>query len=286
MELLEREQFLADLHGWLNTAVEHGGIIAFVGGEAGIGKTSLLQEFCNHQRAARVLWGACDALFTPRPLAPLIDIARQTQGTLLAAVNSGTNRDAIFDAALEELERAEVTLVVFEDMHWADEATLDLLKFLGRRIHRTHSLLTVTYRDDEVGPRHPLRSVMGDLPRASVRRMSLPPLSATAVERLARRAGRSSEGLHSATGGNPLFVTEALAAGVDCVPATVRDAVLARAARLSTAARDIAALACVAPGRPEPWRPGKTFGRTKAETKAALASGWCVPKTAPSRIGT
>jgi DNA-binding CsgD family transcriptional regulator/tetratricopeptide (TPR) repeat protein len=273
MELLEREQFLADLHGWLNTAVEHGGIIAFVGGEAGIGKTSLLQEFCNHQRAARVLWGACDALFTPRPLAPLFDIARQTQGTLLAAVNSGTNRDAIFDAALEELERAEATLVVFEDMHWADEATLDLLKFLGRRIHRTHSLLTVTYRDDEVGPRHPLRSVMGDLPRASVRRMSLPPLSATAVERLARRAGRSSEGLHSATGGNPLFVTEALAAGVDCVPATVRDAVLARAARLSKAALDIAELVCVVPGKTEPWLLEQTVGPDNAGIEGCLSIG-------------
>ena len=82
------------------------------------------------QREARVLWGACDALFTPRPLAPLHDIARQTQGALLAALNSGATRDAIFTAALDELER-EKALVVFEDMHWADEATLDLLKFLG-----------------------------------------------------------------------------------------------------------------------------------------------------------
>jgi DNA-binding CsgD family transcriptional regulator/tetratricopeptide (TPR) repeat protein len=253
MELLEREQFLADLHDWLNDAVEHGGRIALVGGEAGIGKTSLLQEFCVQQRVARVLWGACDALFTPRPLAPLYDIARETQGSLLAAVNSGTNRDAIFGAALEELERGEATLVVFEDMHWADEATLDLLKFLGRRIHRTHTLLAVTYRDDEVGPRHLLRSVMGDLPRANVRRMSLPPLSEAAVAGLARRAGRSSEGLHSTTGGNPLFVTEVLAVGADSVPPTVRDAVLARVARLSLAAREIAELVCVVPGKTEPW---------------------------------
>ncbi len=50
-------------------------------------------------------------------------------------------------------------------MHWADEATLDLLKFLGRRIQRTRSLLVVTYRDDEVGTRHPLRLVIGELPR-------------------------------------------------------------------------------------------------------------------------
>src|SRR6202050_3360757 len=106
-------------------------------GEGGTGKHYLFKGFLDMSGEVRVLWGACDALFTPRPLAPLYDIARQTQGALLAAVNSGTNRDAIFSATLEEMERAEASLVVFEDMHWADEATLDLLKFLGRRIHRT-----------------------------------------------------------------------------------------------------------------------------------------------------
>jgi predicted ATPase len=137
MELLEREECLADLTAWLRAAAESGGCIVLVRGEAGIGKTSLLQEFSNRQHQARVLWGACDALFTPWPLAPLHDIARQTQGALLAAVNSEASRDAIFTAALDELERGEDALVVFEDMHWADEATLDLLKFLGCRIHRT-----------------------------------------------------------------------------------------------------------------------------------------------------
>ena len=143
MELLERERCFADLAEWLRNSGERAGCLALVAGEAGIGKTVLLQEFSHLQRDARVLWGACDALFTPRPLAPLHDIARQTQGALLAAMNSGATRDAIFNAALDELER-EKALVVFEDMHWADEATLDLLKFLGRRIHRTHSMLAVT----------------------------------------------------------------------------------------------------------------------------------------------
>src|SRR5882724_1303973 len=251
MELLEREECLADLAECLAAAV-HGGRIALVGGEAGIGKTALLQEFSNRQRLARVLWGACDALFTPRPLAPLYDIARQTQGALLTALNSGANRDEVFTAALDELERTE-TLVVLEDMHWADEATLDLFKYLGRRIHRTGSMLAVTYRNDEVGPRHPLRFVIGDLPRASTSRISLAALSELAVEQLARRAGRSSKGLHGVTGGNPFFVTEVLAAVADTVPITVRDAVLARAARLSVAAREIAELVCVVPGKTEGW---------------------------------
>ncbi len=253
MELLERERYLADLAAWLHAAAEDCGCIALVGGEAGIGKTALLQELSRRHPGVRVLWGACDALFTPRPLAPLHDIARQTQGALLAAVESGANRDAIFTAALDVLEREQQVLVVFEDMHWADEATLDLLKFLGRRIHRTHAMLAVTYRDDEVGSRHPLRFVIGDVPRASTHRMSLSPLSESAVAQLASRAGRSSKGLHDATGGNPLFVTEVLATDGDAVPVTVRDAVLARAVRLSPAAREIAELVCVVPGKTESW---------------------------------
>jgi DNA-binding CsgD family transcriptional regulator/tetratricopeptide (TPR) repeat protein len=252
MELLERERCLADLAEWLQAAAERGGCIALVGGEAGIGKTSLVQEFCRQQSETRVLWGACDALFTPRPLAPLHDIARQTKGALLTAISSSANRDEIFTATLDELERQKA-LVVFEDMHWADEATLDLVKYLGRRIHDTHAMLAVTYRDDEVGPRHPLRYVIGDLPRASVRRMSLPPLSESAVAQLASRAERPSKGLHSLTGGNPLFVTELLATPGDTVPCTVRDAVLARAVRLSPAAREIAELVCVVPGKTESW---------------------------------
>src|SRR5271154_4456594 len=114
MELLERGPDLADLTAWFAAVDQRGGCIALVRGEAGIGKTVLLQEFSNRQREARVLWGACDALFTPRPLAPLHDIARQAKGALLEAINSGANRDAIFTAALDELERAP-GLVIFED---------------------------------------------------------------------------------------------------------------------------------------------------------------------------
>jgi predicted ATPase len=177
MALLEREQCLLDLDEWLDSAVARGGLVVLLEGEAGIGKTAVLQEFATRQRrVGRVLWGACDALFTPRPLAPLHDIARQAQKGLQAAIAAG-NREAIFTAALDELERGPPALVVLEDMHWADEATLDLFKFLSRRIQRTHALLVITYRDDEVGPRHPLRLVLGELQRASTRRLRLVPLS-------------------------------------------------------------------------------------------------------------
>jgi predicted ATPase len=265
MELLERDGCLADLAEWRIAALEHGGSVVLVGGEAGTGKTALLREFCARQRDMRVLWGGCDDLFTPRPLGPLHDIARQCPGGLLEAVGSGAGRERIFTAALDELEQTP-TLVVFEDMHWADEATLDLLKFLGRRIQRTRSILAASYRDDEVGPGHPLRMVIGDLPRASVRRMLLAPLSESAVAQLARRAGRRPEGLYGITGGNPLFLTEVLAAGDDSVPATVRDAVLVRAARLAPAARDIAELVCVVP---IPTRAYKVAGHDRGQRIAS-----------------
>ena len=252
MELLERKKSLAELTDRLRRAIEGPGCIALLGAEAGIGKTALLQEFAKAPLGARVLWGGCDALFAPRPLGPLYDIARQTQGELLATITSNANRETIFAAALGELERTQ-TLLVFEDMHWADEATLDLLKYLGRRVQRTRAMLAVSYRDDEVGPRHPLRFVIGDLPRSATHRMSLLPLSEPAVAQLARQAGQQSADLHRITGGNPFFVTEALAAVADTVPVSVRDAVLTRAMRLTPDARKIAELACVVPGRTESW---------------------------------
>jgi DNA-binding CsgD family transcriptional regulator/tetratricopeptide (TPR) repeat protein len=268
--LLEREPYLTDLARWLESGT--GGIV-LVSGEAGIGKTSLLQEFCRRQSSARVLWGACDALFTPRPLAPLHDIARQTKGALLGALDGGESRDRVFSAALDELESGPASLVVFEDVHWADEATLDLLKFLGRRIQRTRATLALTYRDDEVGARHPLRFVLGEFPRPVVHRAPLSPLSQRAVEQLAHEAGRPLKDLYGITGGNPLFVTEALAAEGDRVPVTVRDAVLARAVRLSPAARQIAELVSVIPGKAEAWLLKEAGCLDEAAIESCLSMG-------------
>lgn len=252
MKLLEREHCLANLQAWHHSVADRGGCIVLVAGEAGIGKTSLLQTFSGQNPQIRVLWGACDPLYTPHPLAPLHDMARQVSGTLAASVTAGASRDVTFPAALDELDRPS-TLMVFEDIHWADEATLDLLKYLGRRIHRSRGMIAVTYRDDEVGARHPLRFVIGDLPRSSVRRLTLEPLTESAVEILARQAQRPASGLHRITAGNPLFVTEVLAADSDTIPVTVRDAVLARTSRLSQLARTMAEFVSVIPGKAEVW---------------------------------
>ena len=143
MELLEREQFFDELDSILSDVARGNGRFVLVAGEAGIGKTSLVERFAEtNKQNARVLWGACDALFTPRPLGPLYDIAHQTEGPLLALLDEEAARGSIFSAFLDELQNTHLpTIAVTEDVHWADEATLDLLKFLGRRINRTNSML-------------------------------------------------------------------------------------------------------------------------------------------------
>jgi DNA-binding CsgD family transcriptional regulator/tetratricopeptide (TPR) repeat protein len=229
MELIERGAYLAALGDHLASAVAGHGRLVLVGGEAGVGKTSLVRAFADEQAGkARILRAACDGLFTPEPLAPLDELAPGLD-------RNGTRRE-LFAAALEALG-SRTTIAIVEDMHWADEATLDLLRYLGRRLDGTTALMIATYRDDEIGPQHPLRLVLGDV--ESARRIALPPLTEDGVRTLAEGSGVDPHRLYRQTGGNPFFVTEVLAAGSVGVPSSVRDAVLARAARLDPEARDI-----------------------------------------------
>ncbi|MGZ3677395.1 MAG: ATP-binding protein [Ktedonobacterales bacterium] len=253
--LLERDQFLYMLDDLLRQATEGHGRTVLVSGEAGIGKTALVEHFFErHQSAMRVLSGTCEALFTPRPLGPLHDIVHQAQTPLRTALESGANRATLFAAVLDELTHDPLPAVmIIEDIHWADEATLDLVKFLARRIHRMPALLILTYRDEELRRDHPLWLVLGDLPARDVTRLRLPLLSEVAVTALAEEVGRSIENLYVTTGGNPFFLTEVLASDVPGVPASVRDAVLGRVARLSHEAQCFLELASVVPTKVE-WR--------------------------------
>jgi DNA-binding CsgD family transcriptional regulator/tetratricopeptide (TPR) repeat protein len=256
-DLLEREQELAALAALLDETTAGRGRVAIIHGEAGIGKTSLVERLLTRtqgrrQPAVRSIWATCEALFTPRPLGPLYDIAQQTAPSLRALLDGEANRAALFAALLDDLSQSPAVLVV-EDIHWADEATLDLIKYLGRRVHRTASLLILTYRDDELGNDHPLRLVLGDLPARDVTRLSLPPLSEAAVAILEQQAHRPPGRLHAITGGNPFFVTEALAYDAPGAPSSVSDAVLARMARRSPAAQRLLERVAVVPGRIERW---------------------------------
>jgi DNA-binding CsgD family transcriptional regulator/tetratricopeptide (TPR) repeat protein len=249
--LLERSEQLRELDSALGSVRRDSvGFLLMVGGEAGVGKTALLRRFAEQQRESqRVLWGACEALLTPEPLGPLFDVAEQTGGELAATVAGDALPHEVTGALIRELNRRAPTILVIEDLHSADEATLDVLKLLGRRLEQVRALVVASYRDDTLDDGHPLRVVLGDLAGGHrVGRVTVPALSEGAVEALAQPHALDGAELFRRTNGNPFFVTEVLAAGGGDIPPTVRDAVLARASRLSPAARKLLDAVAVAPG--------------------------------------
>jgi DNA-binding CsgD family transcriptional regulator/tetratricopeptide (TPR) repeat protein len=252
-ELLERGDQLSVLSDCMD-AVESSrrGRLLFIGGEAGVGKTALLRGFCDSRpRGARILWGACDALLTPRPLGPFLDIAESTGGELDELLEAHAGPFEVAAGLMRELRAGSPTILVLEDVHWADDATLDVLRLVGRRVESLPAALLVSYRHTELGRFHPLRQVLGELGASeSSMRLKLAPLTPQAVARLAEPHGVDGAALHERTGGNPFFVTEVLAAGEE-IPETVRDAVLARAARLTSVARALLDAVAIAPTQSE-----------------------------------
>lgn len=256
MELLERDSALDRLHPLLTRAEQGYGSLVFIGGEAGIGKTSLTRAFSAALPATtRILVGMCDPLSTPRPYGPLHDIAAQARGGISRFRGEDLSRDVVFRETLAELVDVDEPIVlVVEDIHWADSGTLDLLRFVGRRIETTRSLVLVTYRDDEIGAGHPVQRLLGDLAAtAGIHRLTLPPLSVDAVAALAAPTGLDAADLHQQTGGNPFFLTEILATGAQGIPATISDAIRARAARLSAPAMAALEAAAVIGRASDPW---------------------------------
>jgi DNA-binding CsgD family transcriptional regulator len=256
LRLIERREQLAALEDAL-TAVREGsrGRLALVRGEAGIGKTALLTHFCaSLGPRVRVLWAACDPLFTPRPLGPLLDISRLTGGELEDHVERGAKPHDVAAALLRELEAPAPTVLVLEDVQWADEATLDVLRLVARRSEAVPALVVASYRDEELARSHPLRLLLGELPgNGSITRLELTGFSPEAVASLAQGSAVHPGELFERTAGNPFFVTEALAAETEQVPSTVRDAVLARASRLCEPARTLLDAVAVVPQPTELW---------------------------------
>jgi DNA-binding CsgD family transcriptional regulator/tetratricopeptide (TPR) repeat protein len=250
-ELLERSTQLTELDGALASAREGGrGRLVLISGEAGVGKTALMRAFCDeHAASTRVLWGGCDALFTPRPLGPFVDVASQTGGELDEVAQGRAKPYDVAGAVIRELEARGPTILVVDDLHWADEATLDVLTLVGRRLDGLAGTLVVAaYRDDELDDSHALRVVVGELARAEgTSRLLVEPLSLEGVAMLAEAHGVEPRELYRRTDGNPFYVTEVLAGGGVAIPATVRDAVLARAGRLSAPARRLLEAAAIVP---------------------------------------
>jgi len=274
MELLERQSQLEELTRHLQDAAVRGGKIAFVAGEAGAGKSALVEHFAQQSgRAARVLWGHSDALQTSRVLGPVTEIAAGLSATG-ADSPAGSSREQLFAHLFEKLSAPNpLTVVVLEDLHWADEATLDFVRFIGHRIQRTRCLVVATYRDDELAPSHLLRSVLGELTGRHSARIRVPPLSLAAVEQLAQGTTRDPQRVFEVTSGNPFFVRELLSAPTDIVPETVRDAVLARLMHCSPAAREVAELVAMLPGRTQLWLARAMLGDIAAAADEAAARG-------------
>jgi DNA-binding CsgD family transcriptional regulator/tetratricopeptide (TPR) repeat protein len=268
MELVERADLLAEVSWLLDDARGGEGRLALVGGEAGAGKTSLVRAFVGRLGGGvRLLEGACDPLSTPRPLAPFRDMAA-TDGSVERVLAGRPARHEVLGGLLDEL--ALTTVLVVEDAHWADEATLDALRFIGRRVHGTRGLVIVTYRDDELTHDHGLRAVLGDLATApGCRRLAVPPLTPDGVAQLARGLAYEPQRLYRVTGGNPFYVTEVLAAPGWVLPQTVSDAVLARARRLSEDARRLLWTVSLAPGGLEV----SLAGGTEATQDECLTAG-------------
>jgi DNA-binding SARP family transcriptional activator/tetratricopeptide (TPR) repeat protein len=251
--LLERDDELASLVRMARSVVRTGrGGVVLVTGEAGSGKSSLIRAFLDRlDDDVVVAVGGCDDLLAPRSLGPFRDMA-DALPDLAPALSGARQPDDIFPALLRFLAAAP-TIVVVEDVHWADDATLDAIRYLSRRLPGVPAILLLTFREEDVGATHPLRRILGGLNSSSSRRIALAPLSVGAVRRLAGVDGAEAAEIHRVTRGNPFFVSEVIEAGDAGVPATVRDAVLARVARLPPGARRLAELIAVVPSRTERW---------------------------------
>jgi DNA-binding CsgD family transcriptional regulator len=274
MTLLERDSALDTLRLRLDDASEQHGCLLFLGGEAGVGKTTLLRHFIEEARTtSQVMIGQCDALSTPRPLGPLFDIA-STDPALNQLLSDNSPRDLLYRTILARLRSTRNTVMLaIEDAHWADEATLDLLRYLGRRIEGTRSIIIVTYRDDEIGPRHPFRRLLGDLAAVpSVQRLPLRPLTLQGVTALATGSGVDPHQLHARTRGNPFFATAVLATGGE-MPPTVQDAVLARASRLPSRAWSVLEAAAIIGSPIDPELLDMVAGTAIEELEACLQNG-------------
>jgi predicted ATPase len=251
--LLERTAELAALRQRLAAAAAGHGQTVVISGEAGIGKSALTRAFlADPGMAARSLRGACENLKIAEPLAPLHDLARQAGWSLPPSISDPGGRLAVFSEALNVLEAPDrPTVLVIEDLHWADDATIDFLRFIGRRIETLRILLIVTSRDDDNFARGHIRRVTTAIPPDGQTRLRLEPLSLTAVASLSQDTGLDAAEVLRLTAGNAFFVSEILRSGTSGQLASVQDFVLERASALPASARQVLEMVSVVPGQAE-----------------------------------
>src|SRR5947207_12309209 len=278
-----RETNLLERAGELRALAEHldsvmasaRGHVTFIAGEAGGGKTELVRRFASGlPSSSTVIWGAGDALATPRPLGPFVDVASVIGGELERLARTEARPHEFAAELLHELRERVPVVMVLEDLQWADAATLDVLRIVARRVESVGALILATHRDDELDRMHPLRRLMGELATGgSVSRLRVSRLSPKGVATLAQPYGVDAAELYRQTGGNPFFVTEVLAGGMHAVPATVQDAVLARVARLSPGGRNVVEAASIIPAPAEVWLLDRMSHGARSSIDECVGSG-------------
>jgi DNA-binding CsgD family transcriptional regulator/tetratricopeptide (TPR) repeat protein len=235
--LVERDEQLEMLHALMTEPVSTGSV-ALISGEAGFGKTSLLRTFiAGLDHRYRILEAACEPVGVPTAFAPLFDLLDAFPDELRGDVRAGSGRPAVYAGMLDLLKSDRVVLTI-EDLQWADEATLGLVRYLGRRIGPTRSCLVVTFRNEELDLTHPLHLVTADLALVGTR-IDLQPLSLKGVEELTKGLDLDPVEIHAATLGNPFLVEEVVSHPGSTLPATIANAVMVRAARLSPDALEV-----------------------------------------------
>ena len=271
VELLEREAALETLAQAHASAAAGAGRAVGISGEPGIGKTALVRRFLDDlEDGARVLFGTCDDLSIARPLGPFRDLAGSVSPGLRDALAAGAPPHEIQDLLIQELERTpRPTLLVLEDVHWADNATLDSLTVLGRRIGALPALLVTTYRTGETPPATRCTRRSAPSGRDDSELVELLPLSRNAVASL---TGDAADAVYDVTRGNPFYVTELLASRDTAeLPPSVANAVLARTSRLGDSARRLVELVSVVPNR------------VSMSTLDSLMPGWAAAAEEPER---
>ena len=282
MELLDRDSELNALHRALDQARSGRGGTVLVCGESGIGKTSLIRRFLDDAADAVILEGRCDNLIAPRAFGPFRDMARSSDH-LPSEFELHPDRDRLLVALHDVLDNSlRPTIVVVEDAHWLDDASLDVVRYFIHRIHELHGLLVVSLREGELPQHHPLRSATTGPTNQPPQRLELEPLSAEAVATLATGSGYPTEQLLAASGGNPFYLSEVLASAPDDLPKTIRDTVTARAAQLSNGALAVIQVLSVIPDGADPALARALFGNDPGLLEEAEESG--LLEATPRRI--
>lgn len=287
--LLERDAELDQLRGAFGAARNGAGGSVVVCGAAGTGKTRLVEWFLGHVGDASVLVGGCDDLLAPRPLGPFRDMVRANPA-LADRLPAEPDREELLSALMGALEGSGgPTVVIVEDAHWADDATIDILRYLARRVPALPALLVITLRDTEIDDRHPANNVLAGPAGTIPTRIDLHPLSLAAVTELADdiravglEPGLEADAVHRIAGGNPFLVSQLLASDSPRAIDLAKESLLARSHQLSTEGQLVLRMLSVLPDGADPTLARRLFGDRSAGLREAEASG--LLRSTPTRI--